>query len=315
MVPGLFKNDAGLTISIYPGPKAEKEPGSIAPEEKPRPQYISFDSGDKNLLVRLIDGEFPDYHQVVQDVTEFPRVNLPCKETIASLKRIESLVMKGKNIVILEIAGNVLKLSGELDDTTISETIDLPADRRSPLSLPDVYIGFNPGFLIDGIKAAGSDNFTLYLNPDVEKPSIIKPDPETGEYFYLVMAVKVEKPLTEEEKAAKEKAEKEEEEREAAEEEAKRKFGLFSYRKSDDKLMDGETAYFFEPEYFETQEEGLNRGDEFFRNWDKEDQEMYYMELWAKGEDGLWGNTGEPVKQWEDVTVPEPASEPAAVSA
>jgi DNA polymerase-3 subunit beta len=309
MVPGLFKNDAGLTISIYPGPKAEKESGSIAPEEKPRPEYISFDSGDKNLLVRLIDGEFPDYHQVVQDVTEFPRVNLPSKEITAALKRIETLVSKGKNIVILEVSGNVLKLSGELEDTTISETFDVV------FPFPDVYAGFNPGYLIDGIKAAGGDNFTLYLNPNQEKPSTIKPDPETGEYLYLVMAVRVEKPLTEEEKAAKEKAEKEEEEREAAEEEAKRKFGLFSYRKSDDKLMDGETAYFFEPEYFETQEEGLNRGDEFFRNWDKEDQEMYYMELWAKGEDGTWGNTGEPVKQWEDVTVPEPASELAAVSA
>ena len=193
MVPGLFKNDAGLTISIYPGKPEEDS------KEVPRPEFISFDSGDKNLLVRLIDGEFPDYHQVVQDVTEFPRVNLPGKEITAALKRIGTMVVKGKDFVMLDIAGNVLKLSGEFDGTTISETFDVV------FPFPDVKADFNPGYLIDGIKAAGGDNFTLYLNPDPsgEKPSVIKPDPTAGEYLYLIMPIRDCRPviLSEEEKA------------------------------------------------------------------------------------------------------------------
>jgi hypothetical protein len=141
----------------------------------------------------------------------------------------------------------------------------------------------------------------LYLNLDQEKPSTIKPDPETGEYQYLVMAVRVEKPLTEEEKA-----------RIAAEEEAKKKFGLFTYRKTDDKFIDDDAGYMYGPVYFEEQNFGEIAGNERFADWDAEDKGMYYQELWAKGEDGTWGNTGEPVKKWEDVAVPEPASEPAA---
>ena len=152
------------------------------------------------MLVRLIEGEFPDYHQVIQDVTEFPRVELPCKEITAALKRIESLVIKGKNYVMLDIAGNVLKLSGECDGTTISETFDVT------FPFPEVKADFNPRYLIDGIQEVDGDNFVLYFNPDLseERPSVIKGADDQDKYLYLVMSIRDCRPvvLTEEEKEA-----------------------------------------------------------------------------------------------------------------
>ena len=182
LVPGLFKDDSDLTISLY------------------KKEFITFDSGDKILMVRLIEGEFPDYHQVIQDVTGFPMVELPCKEVIASLKRIEGLVIKGKNYVMVDIAGNVLKLSGEFDGTTISETFDVV------FPFPEVKADFNPRYLIDGIKAVDGERFVLYLNPDSseEKPSVIKGADDQDKYLYLIMSIRDCRPvvLTEEEKEA-----------------------------------------------------------------------------------------------------------------
>jgi len=204
LVPGLFKDNADLVISVYPEKKGEKDEDEflkdVLEEKKPRNEYVVFDSGDKTLMVRLIEGEFPDYHQVIQDVTEFPRVELPCKEIIAALKRIESLVIKGKNYVMLDIAGNVLKLAGEFDGTTISETFDVA------FPFPEVKADFNPRYLIDGIKAVDGERFVLYLNPDAsgEKPSVIKNLDGSDTYIYLVMSIRDCRPvvLSEEEKEA-----------------------------------------------------------------------------------------------------------------
>jgi len=204
LVPGLFKEDTDLVISVYPEKKREKDEDEfledVLEEKKPRNEYVVFDSGEKTLMVRLIEGEFPDYHQVIQDVTTFPRVELPCKEVIASLKRIESLVSKGKNYVMLDIAGNVLKLSGEFDGTTISETFDVT------FPFPEVKADFNPRYLIDGIKAVDGKSFVLYLNPDSseEKPSVIKGADDQDKYLYLIMSIRDCRPvvLSEEEKEA-----------------------------------------------------------------------------------------------------------------
>ena len=198
LVPGLFKDDAGLVISVYPEKRREKDEDE--PEKKTRNEYVVFDSGEKTLMVRLIEGEFPDYHQVIQDVTAFPRVELSCKEITAALKRIEGLVLKGKNYVMLDIAGNVLKLAGEFDKTTVSETFDVT------FPFPEVKADFNPRYLIDGIKAVDGERFVLYLNPDSseEKPSVIKGADDQDKYLYLIMSIRDCRPvvLTEEEKEA-----------------------------------------------------------------------------------------------------------------
>lgn len=204
LVPGLFKDDAELVISIYPEKKREKDEDEfledVLEEKKPRNEYVVFDSSEKTLLVRLIEGEFPDYHQVIQDVTAFPRVELPCKEITAALKRIESLVIKGKNYVMLDIAGNILKLAGEFDKTTISETFDVV------FPFPEVKADFNPRYLIDGIKAVDGESFVLYLNPNSseEKPSVIKGVDDQDKYLYLIMSIRDCRPvvLTAEEKEA-----------------------------------------------------------------------------------------------------------------
>lgn len=194
MFPGLFKGDAGLTVNVYKN-KPEKE--------NPKPEdffseFVTFDTGEKTLTTRLVEGRFPDYHQVVPDITGFSAVNLPRKEVTVALKRIENLVIKGKNYVMLDIAGNILKLAGEFDKTTICETFDVA------FPFPEVKTDFNPGYLIDGIKAVEGESFVLYLNPDPENPSVIKGVDGQGKYLYLVMPMRDVRPivLTEEEKEA-----------------------------------------------------------------------------------------------------------------
>jgi DNA polymerase-3 subunit beta len=74
--------------------------------------------------------------------------------------------------------------AGTGDEAQASESLDVSYDGE-PLT-----IAYNPGYLLDGLTAIGSDSAVLSFNGPV-KPSVVTGKETEGEYRYLLMPIRL----------------------------------------------------------------------------------------------------------------------------
>ena len=137
-----------------------------------------------SFFMRLIEGEFPDYRQVIPSSTGTPaRANR--NELLAALRRISLLASERSRGVKLHLERGRLELSASNPDQgEASEDLEV-AYTGEPLT-----IGFNARYLIDvlGVHAEGDVvelAFTDEVGPGVLRGS---QDPE---YTYVVMPMRL----------------------------------------------------------------------------------------------------------------------------
>ena len=147
-----------------------------------RQNQIVFQLGDVVLSSRLIEGQFPNYRQLLPDSYEH-ELSISGGEVTDVVRRIALLAQKNAP----------LRLSfspGEL--TVSSQTPDIGEARES---LPVAFqgepfeIGFNPDFLRDGLEAVGSGDVLLKLISPL-RPGLIQ-SAEDGGFLYLIMPIRL----------------------------------------------------------------------------------------------------------------------------
>ncbi len=135
------------------------------------------------LVMRLIEGVFPDYRQVVpkagEKVFKVGRVRF-----LETLRRISLLASDKSHAVKLELAkGNVRVFSQNPDLGEGKE--DVPVEYQGePLK-----IGFNARYLMDVLQVLGSDDVTVELADDLS-PGVLRPAGEEG-YTAVVMPMRI----------------------------------------------------------------------------------------------------------------------------
>ena len=109
-------------------------------------------SDDVTLIMRLIDGTFPDYKQVIPNVAD-KIVRSSRSEILNSLKRVSVLASEKTQDARLDIAGDNLTVSCTNPDTgEIKDNV--PVEYNGP----DIQIAFNARYLIDAITALNDHN-------------------------------------------------------------------------------------------------------------------------------------------------------------
>ncbi|MGH3686692.1 MAG: DNA polymerase III subunit beta [Pseudonocardiaceae bacterium] len=155
--------------------------------------FLGFSAGGRQTLTRLLDGEFVKFASLwPAEVTT--TVEVVVSEFIAALKRV-SLVAQRFAPVRLAFSEGTAQLSAEAEDESSAEE-EIEADvTGEPLT-----IGFNAGYLLDGLAAVSTPRATLSFT-EASRPTVITPvvgldagsadDDRDASYRYLVMSMRL----------------------------------------------------------------------------------------------------------------------------
>jgi DNA polymerase-3 subunit beta len=143
---------------------------------------VVFEVGDIVLSSRLIDGQFPNYRQLLPESVEH-ELRLSSAEIADVVRRISLLAQK--NVPLrLSFSEGELTVSAQTPDVGEASEM-LPV----PFSGDAFEIGFNPEFLRDGLESVESEELVLKLISPL-RPGLIE-SPDGGEFVYLIMPIRL----------------------------------------------------------------------------------------------------------------------------
>ncbi|MBA3718094.1 MAG: DNA polymerase III subunit beta [Actinobacteria bacterium] len=143
--------------------------------------HVVFRAGDVLLTTRRIDGQFPDYRQLIPEQFEH-QVKLARGELLDVVRRIA--VMAQRNLPLrLRFAEGELTVSVQAQDLGEARET-MPA----PFAGEALEIGFNAEFLRDGIESVEADEIELKLISPL-RPGLIRS--EEDDFQYLIMPIRL----------------------------------------------------------------------------------------------------------------------------
>ncbi|HEX4188280.1 MAG TPA: DNA polymerase III subunit beta [Solirubrobacteraceae bacterium] len=143
---------------------------------------VVFEIGEVVLSSRLIDGQFPNYRQLLPESVEH-ELRLASAELTDVVRRISLLAQKNAPLR-LSFSEGALTVSAQTPDVgEASESIPVPFNGEP------FEIGFNPEFLRDGLESIEDDELVLKLISPL-RPGLIE-SPDTGDFVYLIMPIRL----------------------------------------------------------------------------------------------------------------------------
>ena len=137
--------------------------------------------GDVYVASRLIDGQFPNYKQLIPE--SFDHEVTLGKELVTAAARRTSLLAQRNAPLRLTFAPGQLTMRALTQDVgQAEESLDVPYEGE------EFEIGFNPQYLIEGIEAVDEDDVSLrFTNP--LRPGLVSG--AGGAFVYLIMPIRL----------------------------------------------------------------------------------------------------------------------------
>ena len=147
----------------------------------PTDNQILFEVGGISLVSRLIDGQFPNYRQLIPETFDH-EVAVDHDELLEAVRRVGLLAQKNTPIR-LRFADNTLTVSAESQDVgKANETIPVQYTGE------DLQIGFNPEFLEAGVASVKEALvYVRFISP--LRPGLVKG--AADDFLYLVMPIRL----------------------------------------------------------------------------------------------------------------------------
>ncbi len=146
------------------------------------PNQAVFGAGAILLSTRLIDGQFPNFRQLLPESYEHD-VRLPRPEFLEVTRRVSQLAQRNAPLR-LSFSSGELKVSASTPDVGDAEETMPAAFEGEPLE-----IGFNPEFLREGIESVAGDEVMLRLISPL-RPGLLQPV-DNEDFRYLVMPIRL----------------------------------------------------------------------------------------------------------------------------
>ena len=143
--------------------------------------HVVFGAGDVWLTTRRIDGQFPNYKQLLPETFEI-EVTTPREPLLEVIRR--AGVMAQRNAPLrLRFAEGELAVSAQTQDVgEASEALEIDY-AGDPLE-----IGFNPDFLREGLEVVGGETVQLKLINPLRPGLLAAPDES---FWYLIMPIRL----------------------------------------------------------------------------------------------------------------------------
>ncbi len=143
--------------------------------------YVIFSAADVWLTSRRIDGQFPNYKQLLPETFEI-ELTTP-REPLLEVVRRAGLMAQRNAPLRLRFADGELTVSAQTQDVG-EATESLPIE----YSGEELEIGFNPEFLRDGLEAITSESVQLKLINRLRPGLLASPDES---FWYLIMPIRL----------------------------------------------------------------------------------------------------------------------------
>jgi DNA polymerase III subunit beta len=147
-----------------------------------RANQVVFEVGGVALSSRLIDGQFPNYRQLLPEAYEH-ELTVSREEILEVVRRISLMAQKNAPLRLSFSDGEV-RISAQTPDV---------GEASEPLPIPfggDPFeIGFNPDFLTVGLESAGAEQVVLKLISPL-RPGLIESADGSG-FLYLIMPIRL----------------------------------------------------------------------------------------------------------------------------
>jgi DNA polymerase-3 subunit beta len=143
--------------------------------------HVVFGAGDVWLTTRRIDGQFPNYKQLLPETFEH-EVALPREEFLEVVRRAAVMAQRNSPLRLRFAEGEV---------TVSAQTADVGEAKESlpvPFTGEPLEIGFNPDFLRDGLESVETDEIALRLISPL-RPGLLRSDEEN--FSYLIMPIRL----------------------------------------------------------------------------------------------------------------------------
>ena len=149
----------------------------------PQRNQIFFSLADVEISSRLIEGNYPNYAQVI-----------PAESTTTVTLPATSLLRETRTAAVLaKDAANVVRFAAGPDTLTLSAQTAEVGDDEAPLTAAvngeDVQIAFNARYVLDALAVLDAEEVQLAFNGPLS-PGVLRPVGR-DDYLYIVMPVRV----------------------------------------------------------------------------------------------------------------------------
>ncbi len=140
-------------------------------------------NNETQLVIRLIDGDFPDYKRVIPTNLENSAI-INTSKLLQALKRISILANEKSRGINLVLTENKLELnSSNPEYGNASDFIDI-----NYIGL-DINIGFNSKYLLDALVNIDSENIQIFISDNIS-PCLIKKE-NSESYQAVIMPMRL----------------------------------------------------------------------------------------------------------------------------
>jgi DNA polymerase III subunit beta len=146
------------------------------------PNQAVFEAGTVSLTTRLIEGQFPNFRQLLPESYEHD-VRLPRPDFLDVTRRVSQLAQRNAPLRLSFEPGQLTVAAETPDVGDAKETMEA-AFEGEPLE-----IGFNPDFLKEGIESVEGEQVLLRLISPL-RPGLLQPV-EGDDFRYLVMPIRL----------------------------------------------------------------------------------------------------------------------------
>lgn len=136
------------------------------------------------IIIRLMNGDFPDYRNIIKVINKEKFISIPRLQLMNSLKRMNLFTEDRYNAVQFNIENNKIILSSQnMDIGNAKDEIEvIYADKK-------MKMGFNGKYFYDAIQVMKSEEIKAYINSE-ESPCLIQGDDDSG-YLSVIMPMKI----------------------------------------------------------------------------------------------------------------------------
>lgn len=153
-------------------------------EVVPGERDVLFRVGTTEVTTRLIEGEFPNYQQLIP--TGYPNRLTVAREALQAAVNRVRLVGQNRDSAPIRLAMS----EGGLELSAIAQDVgEAHESLEAKYEGTDLTVAFNSQFLLDGLDAAASDEVVLE-SIDPLKPAVLR-SPGSTDFLYLLMPVRI----------------------------------------------------------------------------------------------------------------------------
>lgn len=186
----LGEDTSGLASSVIIPRKGLSELKRLVDEDDVDEIELAFEGnhglarkGGVTLVMRLIEGEFPNYHQVIPKEIPY-RIPISTKNLTQSLRRVAILSTERARAIKFELSENKLSLSSnnpELGDAREEIDIDFAGE--------SISIGFNAKYLLEALGSMSAKEIFIGIRDELQPAQLVGTDDPDS--FAVIMPMRI----------------------------------------------------------------------------------------------------------------------------